>query len=197
MSSTTAPRGEVNTLNTNIYAAGAQMEDGSFATSYIPTTTAAVTRAGDFASITGSNFSSWYNPLQGTFVIGFQKLYSGAADITRTLLSGDGSINKRLIYLVVNLERVASFDGTSIITATGDATGPFVKCSLAYLSHGGRSIALGGTDVVFGAIASGASNLSFISIGSLNISEVMCGWILSLMYYPTRLSDAQIKTLST
>ena len=92
-------------------------------------------------------------------MIGFQKLYSGAADLTRALLSGDGSINKRLIYLVVNLKRVASFDGDTVIMATGDATGPFVKCALGYSSPAGRSIALGGTDVVAGAIAYGASTL--------------------------------------
>ena len=113
------------------------------------------------------------------------------------MLSGDGSINKRLIFLVVNLERVASFDGTSIITATSDATGPFVKCAWAYSSPCGRSIALGGTDAEARAIATGAaSSLFFFSIGSLNGSKVMCGWIRSLMYYPPWLSDAKIQTMS-
>ena len=50
---------------------GAQLEIGAFATSYIPTTSATVTRAADVASITGSNFSSWYNQTEGTVFMGY------------------------------------------------------------------------------------------------------------------------------
>ena len=76
VSSATSPRAETNTLSTDIYVAGAQAELGAFATSYIPTIASAVTRGGDFASITGPNFSSWYNnPIQGTFGVEFQTLY--------------------------------------------------------------------------------------------------------------------------
>jgi len=44
-----------------IYVWGAQIEASSFPTSYIPTTSATVTRAADVASMTGANFSSWFN----------------------------------------------------------------------------------------------------------------------------------------
>jgi hypothetical protein len=71
VSSATSIRAEVNTLNTNIYVAGARIEDGSFPTSYISTTTAVVTRACNFASVTGDDFSSWYNSAEGTFGVEF------------------------------------------------------------------------------------------------------------------------------
>jgi hypothetical protein len=48
------------------YIWGAQLEAGSFPTSYIRTTDASVTRNADVASMTSTNFSSWYNATEGT-----------------------------------------------------------------------------------------------------------------------------------
>ena len=45
---------------------GVQLETGSFPTSYIPTSGSTVTRAADIASITGTNFSGFYNQSEGT-----------------------------------------------------------------------------------------------------------------------------------
>ena len=44
-----------------------QFEQGAFATSVIQTSSGAVTRNADVATMTGTNFSSWYNQTQGTF----------------------------------------------------------------------------------------------------------------------------------
>lgn len=48
-----------------IYVWGWQLESGAFATSYIPTTTAALTRNADVAVITGTNFSDWWQSGKG------------------------------------------------------------------------------------------------------------------------------------
>ena len=62
-----ATAGTANGYN-GIYIWGAQLEALAFPTSYIATTSAQVTRASDNASMTGTNFSSWYNNgAQGTF----------------------------------------------------------------------------------------------------------------------------------
>lgn len=47
---------------------GAQLEAGSFATSYIKTSGASATRSADNASITGENFSSWYRQDEGSII---------------------------------------------------------------------------------------------------------------------------------
>lgn len=48
-----------------IYIWGAQLEAGASATSYIPTTTTALTRNADVATITGTNFSDFWQSVKG------------------------------------------------------------------------------------------------------------------------------------
>ena len=62
-----------------IYIWGAQLEAGAFPTSYIKTEASQVTRAADIATMTGSNFSSWYRQDEGTL---FADYVLGAGNVS-------------------------------------------------------------------------------------------------------------------
>lgn len=94
---------------------GAQIEAGAFATSYIPTTTATATRAADVASITGANFSSWYNQTEGTVFAETQQIGS---ILGYTMALSDGTDNNRIAQF-----RSATTLG-SRITRSGTSTNP-------------------------------------------------------------------------
>lgn len=54
-----------NGTTVGVYVWGVQTEAGAFPTSYIPTVASQVTRTADVATMTGTNFSDWYNQSQG------------------------------------------------------------------------------------------------------------------------------------
>ena len=77
-----------------IYGAG--LELGSFPTSYIPTTTAAVTRNADVATITGTNFSDWWQAGKGSaLALARPSTVSG----TRPLIQFDDTTTDNIIAL--------------------------------------------------------------------------------------------------
>jgi hypothetical protein len=71
---------------------GAQLEAGSFATSYIPTTTAALARNADVATITGSNFTGFWNSVQGGTAV--QATPSTVSGVRPLVQFDDGTANE-------------------------------------------------------------------------------------------------------
>ena len=68
--------------SSGMYFWGAQMEAGYFPTSYIPTSGSTASRAADFATIKGTNFTDFYNQTEGTLFSEFtikDTTYSSAA----------------------------------------------------------------------------------------------------------------------
>ena len=78
------------------YFWGAQYEAGSFATPYIPTVAAQVTRVADSATITGTNFSSWFNPSEGALFVKYQRSsLATVSSYARVFEVSDGTTNNR------------------------------------------------------------------------------------------------------
>ncbi len=56
---------------------GAQVEENSYASSYVRTTGSTATRGNDFAYFSGTGFTSWFGASQGTFLIEFDRKERG------------------------------------------------------------------------------------------------------------------------
>jgi hypothetical protein len=123
----------------NILAWGAQVETGSVATTYIPTTTAAVSRAADVISASGALVSSLIGQTEGVLyceftlssisdVIVVPNAYNSAQNYVGILHNGTNSLVLRIRYrsggsnLNINFTQVATI-GTTYKVAIGYKSG--------------------------------------------------------------------------
>ena len=187
-------RNELAAANANdIYIWGAQLEVGAFPTSYIPTTTSSRTRAADNAQITGTNFSSWYRQDEGTFCSDSLILRSQIK--TQIVWSADGgtfSTSLRQPQGTANQFRAVV---NNVFTASTGAnlTDGATRAAVAYSGVQGRlQVGIAGADVT----GAGTSDAITLSIGSAGGGTQLNGYIHRLTYWPKRLPNAQLRTLT-
>jgi hypothetical protein len=183
---------------TAVYVSCAQVEAGSFATSYISTAAATATRAADIATMTGTNFSDWYVAATGTFVVEFDVLSIAAG--TRGLLSADNNTADERIELynstadpktiiVDGGATQADLDGGTLVANTA------AKLGLSYAANDAAACLSGGavqTDVTVTLPAPDR-----LRIGVNQAGNYLHGHIKSLKYYNVAKSDADLQTLTT
>jgi hypothetical protein len=199
VSSGSAGRFESWSTSGSIYIWGAQIEAGAFPTSYIPTTTAQVTRSADAASMTGANFSSWYRQDQGT-------LYAEAA-------TTNGSDLGRAV-------QIASTSGTFTLgfRASGSTTqtwveafippNPYVnafstggndsKISFTYAVNSAARAVDGTATEISSVVASYGKDATAMWIGRQagSVSQILNGTIKKIAFYPIRATNAQLQALT-
>jgi hypothetical protein len=193
------------TTGYGIYIWGAQVELASFATSYIPTVASTVTRSADNASMTGTNFSNFYNSTAatgGTISVQARRGYSGNFSGYPNIYEiGDGTSNNRIIvYGIVN-----STEYTLNIVTGGVSQLDYVfdTISTTNLFKTINSFATSSSTLCFNgslkttdtSVTLPAANRLFI--GCVNgFGNLWNGTISSLSYYPTRLTNSQLQNLT-
>ncbi len=188
------------------YVWGYQVEAGAFPTSYIPTTTIAVTRAADDIGLSGTNFSSWYtNPTAGT-------MYAEASTAGYTLDSlfplawsmDDGTSNNRIAAVQGSSLRglwvsvTAAGVGPSSVTDTGVDFTPnvFAKVAGGYSGTTSSSSANGGTAGGATIASVPAVSRAWLGCASGGYFQWLNGYIRRVAYYPARLADTALSTLT-
>jgi hypothetical protein len=173
---------------------GAQLEAGAFATSYIPTVASQVTRAADAASMTGTNFSSWYNQGEGTFYTDSQTYSaSGTASVYYAFLDGNNYIAEK-IHSDQHIRVV--YGGTTVANISGgtEVSNTFYKVAGAYKTND-FALSLNGATVVTDTAGNVPTGLTTFNIGSS--TTYLNGTIKKIAYYPLRLSNTNLVALTS
>jgi hypothetical protein len=177
-----------------MYCYGAQVEAGSFPTSYIPTTTGPLARSAEGCSITGSDFSNLWNTSGGTFL--FEGFLIPSTNINLRMLSSGGS--RRWLYgnqpgSGTVAETLALFDGVSVQNYFTNVrlTVKFkmaisVEALTCKASFNGSSI----------STVSHNGNL-LTSVTLLGLFESASGFITGVKYYKKNLPNAKLQALTT
>ena len=190
-----------------IYAWGVQLEEGSFPTSYIPTEGSSRTRAADVASITGKNFSSWYNQSEGTIVTNLRNTIDKNFQFPWTISAGgsaSSNISPRMQASAPRLRILFNFNGVSGVTGAIDTTFTTGKFALGFSGLNTTS-----TSLYYSENGASVSNNTFTNVVATNDTIAFGyyfnnsgagyynGIIARFTYYPKRLTDAQLQVLTT
>ena len=175
-----------------IFIWGAQLEAGAFATSYIPTTSAALTRNADVAVMTGTNFSDWFaGASAGTFQTNF--IYPNAkASGGQRFLGFDGFIG---FYDTCGY--LAFYDGTAQrVFGTMVASNTVKKYAIGF--SGTTSSAGKNGTLATDAYSSAAFVPTALYFGRRagTIAGEINGWIQQVYYWTQRLTDAELQAFS-
>jgi hypothetical protein len=186
-----------------VFLWGAQVEAGSFAASYIPTVASSVVRSADVCSITGGNFTSFYNQSEGTFFADVFGLMSDLLGGNRGFaVITDGTYNN-----TIGIFKSAS---AALIRAEG-TTGNVAQFSLSnvYAPFTQYKVALGvrtnDTNAAFNGslkttdtsvtLPSTMNRLEFRDPTGASGGQPSCH-LAAIRYYRKRLSNAKLQALT-
>jgi hypothetical protein len=176
-----------------IFLWGAQLEAGPFATSYIPTAAASVTRNADVAFVATSQFP--YSATEGTLVANVS-LIAIKSTVQMYAELGDGTFNNRMGIYSASTTAEAIIDTVGSRQATlsiGSVTsGSAIKSALAYklndiaacLNGGSVSSDTSALIPIVNVLAIGSQTARFADIN---------GHIRQITYIPRRLTNAELQ----
>lgn len=164
------------------YIWGVQVEAGAFATAYIKTAAATATRSADVATITGSNFSTFYNATEGTVVC--TVLRTDASGATRGAWRiSDGTANNGMDYLIYGGNNTVQVGGVTQANITPGAGSANAVVTNVFTFKNNSFSAYTDTGAVVTDTSGSVPTVNVMSIGLA--SQTLCGYVQSIQFYPT------------
>ena len=185
-----------------VYLYGSQFETGAFGTSYIPTTTPAVIRSADIATMTGTNFSSWFNASAGTFVANFE---ASPNQYATYIAASNGVVGQNSVHFdndATGVMRAVYYSGSAAVATLSlgsyGTAGTVNTVGSAYAVDDFAASRNGGAVVTdtSGALPVGQNQLNIGADPSAAAVNVTNTHIRYLNYYNTRLPDGTLQSLT-
>jgi hypothetical protein len=177
-----------------IYIWGAQVEAGSFPTSYIKTTSAQATRNADAASMTGTNFSSWYRQDEGTV---YAEATGRAIDSTIFAFDDGTSANQIHVGFDANAIRTFCLANGSVESALSTSyDGSIVKVAATHSRNDVAFTTNGNTPSIDTSQIMPVITQAGIGRRVYAGAYTMTGTIKKIAYYPTRLTNQELVALT-
>jgi len=185
--------GEIRELNgtRTLFIWGAQLEAGAFATPYIPTVAAQVTRLADSAVMTGVNFSSWYRQDEGAFFV--DSTNSGAFGIPINI--HDGTANNQYQVLTGTSGTAFLVNTAGVIQANFGTRANPAKTSVSYKFNDLLASTNGSVPATDTSATLPLVNACIIGSRYDNSNHIN-GYIKRLTYYPQALTSANLQAIT-
>ena len=175
---------------------GAQLETGSVATSYIPTTTAAVTRNADVVSVSGA-VSGSIGQLSGTFYLDIAYALRGTSTGNRWLEISGLSNNIGLAVAAADVVRSIVNSQSDILITPSTASG--VKIAWGYDGSGVVLFVNGTQYTLTNGGAQVITSLDKVLIDMSSTAGIRMAYarIRAISCYQTRLTNAELAALTS
>ena len=182
----------VNPSIKSVYIWGAQLEAGSYATSYIPTTSASVTRNADVISKTG--ISSLFGTNKGTVFCDFVAAnIQGSTQYIFDTSDGSNATTNRFAFYKIAAGSYELFTNTATSVSINSNTRNKVA-----ITWNGSSVKVYANGVLKNSITYANANPTKINLGTrFNNVEIGDVNYNSYCIFPTDLTDAQLIELTT
>lgn len=199
---TFTPTAGVLTLTVTGTVQYAQLETGAFATSFIPTDATSKTRNADVATMTGTNFSDWYNAVEGAVTCQFDVIAPASTGFNHVFMFTDNTANNTISFLKNN--GTLSTFYTSIVTSGASQAQLFtpslsanttVKMCIAYKLNSFAG-ATNGATLVQDAAGTIPTIDRLLLGGYLGGVAQMNGHLQKFFYYPQRIINAEVTAFS-
>ena len=177
-----------------------QMEQGAFPTSYIPTTTVAVTRAIDSCLIPPGNMGFFTGSPGGSWFAEF--MFMATAPSNARIIGRPDTAGGVSPLLLTAARAGSQNDGTGVATTNAGAVNTVTKGASTWAAGQAKVCLNGGAVASSAVLATGygvftTSGVRFLSVGAALSADNTSGWLRRGGYWPRVLADAEMQQVTT